>query len=607
MENLKKKRLIIILAAVGIALIGIGIFLYFHFRKAENPIAVENPKAEVVDEDGAANGNVHLHAGEYYRLIFNHDTAFILLEAVEEHELSGKAYLLQKGSDCVSPMPFSVAFHNRTTRVVVDEKEITFKLRSRQVRDCLDGEHHLISTSENKSYNVMITNYCEPPFLICSSNRYRKEIYPVQCFPNINFGRVRGYWTSLVGNENDSYARIVKEGLKNTLLARDLDLDMDLYLPNEGADTLIPNHSHRIRRPLILFLHGGAFYVGDKSDQAIAQWCRHFAAMGYAAASINYRMGYLPTKKDIERTGYMATQDAHAAMRFLVANADDYLIDTTRLFVAGASAGAITALNVAFMRNRNRPDASFGKEGNPSKDLKGTKKSKERKQRDDDTTARKERLHKDDLGRIQSAGNDINTSFHVLAVANMWGAVYDLNMLKNSRTAIVSFHGDADQLVPYDHGYPFSDISDRLGHRLFNQMYGSASIHARANELGLKSKLYTFPGAGHALHLNEDRSINTANFNFIRDSVTEFFYQVMVPCPAHVEPDPYNPRHFYVDNPNIVQVFWKVQGGFVVQASDTDVWVVWREDDPDKREVFASGYYLNTIPFYVALTLPKDE
>lgn len=597
MEKKKKKWLIIGSVAGGVLLAGLIVFLVLHFRSPKVDDNPEEMSDTIAGEEDDETGPIHLKPDTYYMVVINHDTAFIVLDTVSEKGFSGFYYWLVEQSDCVSALPFEVSYHRRTTQLVFEGAELTFKIDAKQLENSLDGACHLIMTTEDKGYNFQIFRYKEPFFTIYSSSRYQKEIYPVQCYRDINYGRATGYWTSFTGNESDSYAKIVKEGLKNSLSSRELDLDMDLYLPEEGADTLIPNHSHRLRRPLVVFLHGGAYYVGDKSDQAIAQWCRHFAAMGYAAASINYRMGYLPSKKDIERAGYMAIQDAHAAMRYLVAKADDYLIDTNRLFVAGASAGSITALNLAFMRNRNRPDASFGKGGNPDK---GKKKS---------TTETKESAkgsRGDDLGKIQSAGNDIDISFHIIGVANMWGAVNDLNILKNSHTAIVSFHGDADQLVPYDHGYPFSDISDKLGRRLFEQMFGSASIHKRAKELGLTSKLYTFPGAGHALHLNEDRTINKANFNFIRDSITDFFFHTMVPHPAHISADPVEIRHYYVDNPDIVQVLWKVEGGFVLQATDTDLWVVWKEEELDQRKISVSGFYLNTIPFYTTLSLSPE-
>ncbi|MCQ2307587.1 MAG: alpha/beta hydrolase [Bacteroidales bacterium] len=60
-------------------------------------------------------------------------------------------------------------------------------------------------------------------------------------------------------------------------------------------------------------------------------------------------MGFLPFKRNIKRAGYAAIQDAHAAMRYLVENQSVYGIDTSMMFVGGTSAGATTALHLAFM------------------------------------------------------------------------------------------------------------------------------------------------------------------------------------------------------------------------------------------------------------------
>lgn len=582
-----KKKKIIIFAIIGTLIAGgITAFLLLHHKSSfkDNLKSEQNTtKKKKVEQDDTADRYFQLEEGGYYMICVDSDTAFLLIDRVDDEEIAGNYYPLVQGSDRVASHKFVIQAHRHTINLFLDQVEHIFTMNADKLGSILDQRTHRITDQEHNHYKVEIHPYSEPVFKLVNSDRYVKEIFSVQEEKDVTYGHANGYWTSFVGSEEESYAHIVSEGIKNTLSPKELNLEMDLYYPSNDTDSSGSQNS--IRRPLILFLHGGAFYVGDKSDPAISDWCRHFAATGYVAASINYRMGFVPSKKDIERTGYMATQDAHAAMRFLVDKADKYLIDTNRIFVAGTSAGAITALNLAFMRIR--PETAAGKP-NRGNGMQANRQKNDKKVKNQRTT---------DLGAIQSTGNNLNNTFHILAVANMWGAVNNLNMLRNSPTAIISFHGDADQLVPYGQGYPFADISERLGRRLFDQMYGSQAITERAKELGLTAELHTFPGEGHALHLNADRSRNTKNFNFIRDHITTFFYRVMTPRPVHIESDPNNPRHYYVSNPDVQQASWKIQGGFIINLSPTEVWVVWRDDNRSGHLLSVTGTYSNGIPF----------
>ena len=158
-------------------------------------------------------------------------------------------------------------------------------------------------------------------------------------------------------------------------------------------------------------------------------------------------MCFLQYNNSVERTGYNAVKDAHAAMRFLVENQNKYQIDTSLIFVCGTSAGAITSLNLAFMQNQARPESTKGG------------------------------FLSSDLGLIESSGNSIINNFTIKAVGNMWGAVNDLNHLKSNNCAVVSFHGDKDRIVPYGYDCPFEIVSKNIEESEFGTLYGSYEIH----------------------------------------------------------------------------------------------------------------------------------
>ena len=287
------------------------------------------------------------------------------------------------------------------------------------------------------------------------SGRYHEPSFQVTKKSGVAYAVAQGYWSEL---EDDTPTGRKLLMMDKALEERDLSLRLDLYLPKN--DTL----SHR---PLVMLMHGGSFYFGSRNDQSISKWCQHLASLGYVAASIDYRMGFVPTTTDIERAGYRAIQDAHAALRYLVANQDKYGIDTSFIFVGGSSAGAITALSLAFMTNENRPSTSFG------------------------TTVG------DDLGDIETSGNNLKTRFSIKGVVDMWGALPDTSMMRGHNVPILAFHGDKDDIVPYRHDYPFGKAGEIK--KLFsNKMYGSSFIVDYAKRHGQKAQLYTFEGFKHS-------------------------------------------------------------------------------------------------------------
>lgn len=81
--------------------------------------------------------------------------------------------------------------------------------------------------------------------------------------------------------------------------------------------------------PVVVWIHGGGWQSGDKSNRAQSQ---RLACRGYAVASINYRLS---------GTAIFPAQihDVKAAIRFLRANAATYNLDASRIAAFGSSAG----------------------------------------------------------------------------------------------------------------------------------------------------------------------------------------------------------------------------------------------------------------------------
>ena len=119
-------------------------------------------------------------------------------------------------------------------------------------------------------------------------------------------------------------------------------LRLDVYRPT--GDTVAA-------RPAIVWVHGGGFSQGSKTSPEIVEQARLFARKGYLNVSITYRLypgGCFPVSAGCVQAIIDAKHDAQAAVRFLRANAATYGVDADRIAIAGTSAGAITALNVAY-------------------------------------------------------------------------------------------------------------------------------------------------------------------------------------------------------------------------------------------------------------------
>lgn len=114
---------------------------------------------------------------------------------------------------------------------------------------------------------------------------------------------------------------------------------LDVYSP--AGDSLK-------NRPVILWIHGGGFRIGnDKSQRYIVTMASEFAKRGYVCLSINYRVRTNP-KDDKPGTLTDALEDAMTGLNWLRNNAEKLNIDKTKIIVGGGSAGGRVAVNLCY-------------------------------------------------------------------------------------------------------------------------------------------------------------------------------------------------------------------------------------------------------------------
>lgn len=460
-----------------------------------------------------------------------------------------------------------------------DPRSVYFRVQGKKIKAKFSGSVQndtiagIIRTSRRKARRLDIPNKLpvllslEKPVVVPAlTHRYLTPIFKwVDLTSDISYGAASGYYVSmpvetdsgynyqqiLLDAMNRMYVNPTKEALLHilnndpvSLILTDLQgLRLDLYQPTGDALT---------DRPLILLLHGGAFIMGDKEVATIRELAENFARKGYVVAAINYRMGFNPaSKSSLERSAYRAVKDARAALRFLSYNADKYRIDPDCIFLAGSSAGAITSLNAAFMKEDERPESTKGSLWHFQKDL----------------------------GGLDESTNTFQSTFTIKAVANLWGAVQDTNLIdREENIPVLNFHGDADKIVPCDYNYPFTDLDTTVTSNIVSKMFGSLRIHKRLINQGIHSELVIFPGAGH------EPQYEAGKYSCVIDTIiahaTDFFSRALFNFPAitgssrmfSAAPLPV----YAVPGQKDVTFYWTVNGGKIVPGSlNNKARIVW--------------------------------
>lgn len=179
------------------------------------------------------------------------------------------------------------------------------------------------------------------------TRQYEETIYQVKVTDDIEYGR-------------------------GTTESGEIPLLLDLYEPVEDDNS---------SRPALLIIHGGSFLRGTRKQEELAMFANQFASRGYLVASMDYRLsGDDPelnsTTQQLldaspaalrkayrgaginDKSPWAAFEDAQAALRWLHDSAGTLGVDSSRIAVLGASAGALTALKLAYRLDEVAPQVA---------------------------------------------------------------------------------------------------------------------------------------------------------------------------------------------------------------------------------------------------------
>ncbi|MEE2887828.1 MAG: alpha/beta hydrolase [Planctomycetota bacterium] len=165
-------------------------------------------------------------------------------------------------------------------------------------------------------------------------------------------------------------------------------------------------------RPVLMMVHGGGFYTGQKDGAHYVKVCTEAAQRGFVSVSIDYRLR--PRSGSTSRVNVIdASHDMKAAVRWLRKNKTSLRLDTDRFGCMGSSAGSVTCLQAAYTSDE-------GQSGNPG------------------------------------------YSSRVHAVIDMWGHLPDLTEMTTGEAPVQIIHGDQDPVVPYAKAVALKKRADQV-------------------------------------------------------------------------------------------------------------------------------------------------
>jgi len=267
----------------------------------------------------------------------------------------------------------------------------------------------------------------------------------------------------------------IQYGANTSFNGSNTNLFLDFYEPNADTSTA---------RPLIIWAHGGSFIGGTRTDADIVTLCNRFAEKGFVCASIDYRVGMWPiNQNEATKAVLRAVQDMKASIRFFYqdrATTDTYKIDTTQIYIAGTSAGGITAYHLAYL------DQECELEGymTPA-----------------DLAA---------LGGLEGASGNPGYSTTIAGTIGMGGALASYGWIEVGDVPFCATHGTQDDVVPYNRG-----MASVAGIGII-ELDGSRAMHAQGEVIGVSNHFYSHYGEGHVPHISSAATMDTT-VNFIRD------------------------------------------------------------------------------------------
>ena len=160
----------------------------------------------------------------------------------------------------------------------------------------------------------------------------------------------------LISKMAANWNEIDQKRLAKTKLADGVKIEKDIMYKDDGQkeqtlDIIYPE-SFIGKLPVIIDIHGGGFFYGDK--ELNRPYCYSLAKRGFLVFTVNYRLALYDYKIPHQ------IQDITAAISFVINNIKKYSGDTDNVFITGDSAGGYFAALSAMLVKTPRLQDVFG-------------------------------------------------------------------------------------------------------------------------------------------------------------------------------------------------------------------------------------------------------
>ena len=238
------------------------------------------------------------------------------------------------------------------------------------------------------------------------------------------------------------------------LTADGYESKLDVVAPRNPAGPL----------PMLLYIHGGG-WVGGTKEAAMLRLLPYLE-MGFAVVNVEYRLARVALAP-------AAVEDGRCALRWVLSNADRYGFDPDRIVVSGHSAGGHLTLTTGMLP----ASAGFDRRCPAPNPAGGRADAHEPEMR---VAAMVNWYGITDVADLVSGPNAKTYAVAWMGGLADWRAVAErvspLSHVRSGLPPILTIHGDADDIVPFDH---------------------AVRLHQALDAAGVPAKLHTIEGGGH--------------------------------------------------------------------------------------------------------------